>query len=322
MASDGVIRWGIHSTGHMAQKFVADLRLLTDARVVAVASRTVSAARRFAYTNEIPRSYGSAEDLINDCKVDVVYIAAPASLHAEVAMQYISACKPVLLEKPFTTASKDAAALVREARARDTFLMEAMWMRCLPGIRRLADLVRDSHIGEITAITAHFGRAGPFTDVHRLRRSDLGGGALFDMGVYPLHLAQMLLGTHHSVKASSVSASAGDVDELTAILLSYDRAVATLSCSIRGYSPNTAIIAGTQGHISLREDFISGRSVAIARAGSPPRELKWRYPGTGHRFQAAEVHRCLRSNLRESSLVPLDDSLAVIRTLEACRSPR
>src|SRR6266540_1264004 len=172
------IRWGILATGLIAGKFVEDLRLLPDAEVVAVGSRTPQAAQAFAERYAIPRAYGSWQALADDPGVDAVYVATPHPAHYAASLLCLRAGKATLTEKPFTLHVPDAQELVATARSRGVFLMEAMWMRCLPGIARVRELVADGVIGEVVAIHADFGAAGPFPPGHRMRDRLLGGGAL------------------------------------------------------------------------------------------------------------------------------------------------
>ena len=309
------IRWGIHSTGHMAGKFAADLRQVPDAEVVAVASRQMPAARDFAQRHGIARCYENSAGLAADRDVDVVYLAAPAAQHAEVAIGYLTAGKPVLLEKPFTTTLADAVRVVAAARAAGVFLMEAMWMRFLPGIRELASRIATGAIGRPTVLAASFGRPGPFPAGHRLRRPELGGGALLDMGVYPLSLAHLLLGVPADV-AASCARGAGGVDDVTSITLTYPGALAILSCSIDGATANSACVAGTDGYVVIYPDFIGCRRAALSPPHGDPITLTWPGPGFGYQYQVSEVHRCLREGALESSVMPLAETLRVMRTLD------
>ena len=183
------VRWGILATGGMAARFTADLVDLPDAEVVAVASRTEASAKAFAERFGIPRAYGGWETLARDEDVDVVYVATPHSAHRTAAGLCLEAGRNVLCEKPFTLNAREAAELVALAREKNVFLMEAMWMFCNPLVRRLKTLVDDGAIGEVRSLQADFGLEGPFPPAHRLRDPAQGGGALLDLGVYPVSFA-------------------------------------------------------------------------------------------------------------------------------------
>ncbi|MGW2538669.1 Gfo/Idh/MocA family protein, partial [Streptomyces sp. NPDC001499] len=183
----GTVRWGVLATGGIAARFTEDLLAMPDgAEVVAVASRTEASARAFAERFGIERAYGSWAELVADDAVDVVYVATPHSAHREAAGLALEAGKHVLCEKAFTLNAREARELAGLARERGLFLMEAMWTYCNPLVRRITELVRDGAIGEIRTVQADFGFAGTFGAEHRLRDPALGGGALLDLGVYPV----------------------------------------------------------------------------------------------------------------------------------------
>jgi predicted dehydrogenase len=315
---DRTVRWGILATGGIAAKFTEDLALVADAEVVAVGSRTAAAAQTFAQRYGIPRAYGSWAQLAEDPEVDVVYVATPHSAHHAAALTCIEAGKAVLVEKPLTLDVPTAEALVAAARARGTFLMEAMWMRCLPGIRRLAELVAEGAIGEVTTVLADFGLPGPYPATHRLRDRALGGGALLDLGIYPVSLAHLLLGSPSTVLATARLTPEG-VDQNTAVVLAYPGAAqAVLSCGFVGGTPCGASVTGTRGRIDLPERFHRPQRLRVHRPeGTEVVEAP--IEGWGYHFEAVEVGRCLRAGLGESPLVPLDSSVAVLSILDAVR---
>ena len=251
------IRWGILATGRIATTFTEDLALVSDAEVVAVGSRSADSAAQFASTHGIPRSYGSWQDLAEDKEVDVIYIGTPHSAHHAAAMVCLSAGRAVLCEKPFTLDVATAQDLMSLARTREVFLMEAMWMRTNPAVRRIAELVADGAIGDVRHITADFGLAGPFPAEHRLRDPALGGGALLDLGVYPVTFAHLFLGPPRWLTAWAHLLPEG-TDENTGIVLGYGGgAVATLHCGISGETGQRATITGTKGRIEVDRRYAS-----------------------------------------------------------------
>jgi predicted dehydrogenase len=314
------VRWGILATGAIAELFVSDLRLLPDARVVAVGSRTRAAARAFADRHGIPRAHGSWRELAEDPDVDVIYLAAPHSAHHAAARLCLEAGKPVLVEKPLTLDHPTASELVNLARASGVFLMEAMWTRCFPAIHRIQALIGEGAIGEITAVHADFGLAGPFDPSHRLRNRGLGGGALLDLGVYPVTIAHLALGKPETITARARLSPEG-IDENTAMIFGYPSgALAVLSCSIIGDSPRRAAITGTGGRIELPRGFLHPSGFTLVRGDRAPEHVTAPAEGYGFYHEAAEVHRCLRAGLTESPLVPLDASLAVMSILDEVRA--
>ncbi|MGW3955933.1 Gfo/Idh/MocA family protein [Streptomyces sp. NPDC004752] len=316
------VRWGILATGGIAATFAAELVDLPDADIVAVASRTEDSARAFAERFGIPRAYGDWESLARDEDVDVVYVATPHSAHRAAAGLCLEAGRNVLCEKAFTLTAREAEELVALARARGRFLMEAMWMYCNPLVRRLKALVEDGAIGEVRTVQADFGLAGPFPPAHRLRDPALGGGALLDLGVYPVSFAQLLLGEPTAVEARSMLSAEG-VDLQTGALLSWDGgALAAVHCSIVGGTSVTASVTGSLGRIDVPRTFFHPDRFVLRRDGRDPEEFALDpSDGPGHtlRHEAAEVMRALRAGEPESPLVPLSGTLAVMRTLDAIR---
>jgi predicted dehydrogenase len=313
------IRWGILSTGTIAGTFVEDLRLLPDAEVAAVGSRTTEAAEAFAIRYGIPRAYGSWQALAEDPGVDVVYVATPHSHHHAATMTCLAAGKAALVEKAFTLHVPDAQELVATARSRGLFLMEAMWMRFLPGIRRLHELVAGGAIGDVVAVHADFSVVGPFPPTHRMRDRQLGGGALYDLGVYPISFAHLFLGEPAEVRAWARLDPQG-ADENTAALLGYaSGALAAVTCTLLGDGTRRATITGTEGRIDLARHFHRPTELTLIRNDDSMELIAVPYTGLGYHYEAAEVQRCLRAGLPESPLMPHEETLAVMRTLDAVR---
>ncbi|SNX58018.1 predicted dehydrogenase [Streptomyces sp. TLI_55] len=316
------VRWGILATGGIAAAFTADLVDLPDAEVVAVASRSEESARAFAERFGIERAYGQWGALAEDADIDVVYVATPHSAHRAAAGLCLEAGRNVLCEKAFTLNAREAEELVGLARERGSFLMEAMWMYCNPLIRQLKALVDDGAIGEVRSVQADFGLAGPFPPSHRLRDPAQGGGALLDLGVYPVSFAQLLLGEPSDVTARAVLSDEG-VDLQTGALLSFESgALASVHCSIIGGTATSASITGSQGRIDVPYGFFFPDRFVLHRDGRDPEEFKADAaagPRNSLKHEATEVMRALRAGETESPLVPLDGTLAVMRTLDAIR---
>ena len=317
--TDQIVRWGVLGTGGIAQKFVEDLRLVPGAQLAAVGSRSPQTAQAFADRHGFARAHGSWAELAADDEVDVVYVATPHAAHDAAATLCLSGGRAVLCEKPLTLDLLSASALVKLARAHGLFLMEAMWMRCDPAIRRMTELIADGVIGEVTAVHADFGLQGPFEPTHRLRDPALGGGALLDLGVYPISLAHLVLGTPDDVRAWARLTPEG-VDENTGVLLGYaSGAVAALTCGITGETRNAATITGRAGRIELPSGFLRPRTSTVHRAGAEPEVLSFPGRGWGYHPEAAEVHRCLAAGELESPLVPHAATLEVMALLDTVR---
>jgi predicted dehydrogenase len=313
------IRWGILSTGGIATRFVEDLALLDGAILAAVGSRTLDAAQTFSVAHGAEAAYGSWAELAADPSLDVIYVANPHTGHHEAARLCLEAGRAVLIEKPITLDLASAQDLVSLANEKNLFLMEAMWMRTNPVIRRVRELVADGAIGEVTHVGADFGLAGPFPPEHRLRNPDLGGGALLDLGVYPLTFASLFLGTPERVHATAALTAEG-VDRNTAIALRYaGGGVATLHCGISGDTSIRATITGTAGRIEMPRRFYCPDSFTLVR-GDVAEQVSMPLRGNGLGYEAEEVMRCLREGLLESPLVPQADTLAIMATMDEIRA--
>lgn len=321
LPADRPVRWGILATGRIAGGFAGALRLLPDAELAAVAARDLHRAEAFAAEYGVAgatRAYGSYAELMADDGVDVVYVASPHALHHEHAMMALDAGKPVLCEKAFTLTAREAGDLVRVARERDLFLMEAMWMRCNPVVRRVHQLAERGDLGRILQVRADLGFLVERPETDRLLAPELGGGALLDMGVYALTFAHLFLGDPDRVEAVAEMAPSG-IDLNIALALGWDGgAVAALSSTMTAYSPRTASIATDRGRIDLGEAFHHPTEAVWVHDGER-HVIREEVLGTGLAHEAAEVMRCLRSGETESPLVPLDDTVALMRLMDRIR---
>lgn len=313
------IRWGIAATGLIAETFANALAQLDDAVIGAVASRSADRAEAFADRHGIERRHRSYEALAADGDVDVVYVATPHARHAADALLFLEAGKPVLCEKPFALSRAQAERVVQVARGRGLFLMEALWSRFLPAYTLLADVLADGAIGEPLMVEADFGFRRPVDPSHRLFDLALGGGALLDLGIYPIQLASMVLGTPDRIAAQAHLGETG-VDELVAAVLHHPvGGLAVVKAAIRVGLSCTARLSGSDGWINLPAPMHRPDHLVVGGPGGTQR-LDCAFDGEGLRFQAIEVHRCLRDGLSESPVMPLDETLAMAGTLDAIRA--
>jgi predicted dehydrogenase len=325
------VRWGILATGKIAHSFARDLALLPDATLAAVGARRLESAEAFAgefgTADQWPTSHGSYAALVEDPQVDVVYVASPHALHHEHVRLALEAGKPVLCEKALTLNAEQAEDLVTLAREKGLFLMEAMWMACHPLVRDLAARVRAGEFGTPRQLVADLGWVVDRPETDRLLSPELGGGALLDMGVYPLTLADLLLGEPDRLHAVADLSSAG-VDLNLVLAAHYPGgAVAALTATMTGHSPRTAWLATDTGRLEIPAPF--HHPAAVRWVASDPDTGTFREPvqldppepviGTGLGNEAAEVMRCLRAGLMESPLVPHEQTLRIMRQMDAVR---
>ncbi len=315
------IRWGIIGTGSIARQFARGLQHVPDAELMAVGSRSQQGADVFGDMFSVPRRYSSYDALAADSDVDVVYISTPHPMHYENSLLCLNAGKAVLCEKPFTINAGEARALIERARARRLFLMEAMWTRFFPAMYRLRDLLAQGVIGNVRLLQADFGFQAPFDPQNRLFALELGGGALLDVGVYVVSFASMVLGTPRQV-VSLADIGATGVDEQAAMVLGYDGGrLAVLSTAVRTETPQEALICGTAGRIRVHRQFFQPRKLTVEVYGREHTEIEMPIQGNGYHYQAVEVARCLRAGQLESEIMPLDETLAIMETLDRIRAP-
>lgn len=314
------IRWGILATGNVANSMAQALSQTPDAQTVAVASRNQETADCFGDRWGISRRYASYERLVDDPDIDVVYVATPHSQHHANVLSCLDAGKHVLCEKAFTLNARQATECIELARQRGLFLMEAMWMRFFPAISQVREWLGQGRIGQVRLVQADFCLHIPFDPAHRLYDLALGGGALLDMGIYPLSLAAMVLGLPQQVRGHAVIGSAG-VDELDTIHLAYEGgAAAALTCSMRVFKPREAFIVGTQGYIKVHDIFFRPHRLTLHVAGQEAQTSDYPYAGNGYAHEVQEVHTCLRAGRTESAIMPLDETLGLMRLMDGLRA--
>jgi predicted dehydrogenase len=315
------IRWGFIGTGGIATAFATDLALMPDAQLVAVGSRSQSTADEFGARFNVAHRHATYDELVNDATVDVVYVSTPHPGHHDAALSAINAGKAVLVEKPFTMNANEASSLVDAARSRGVFLMEAMWTRWLPHMVRVRELLASRALGDVRVVIADHNQWFARDPGFRLFDPALGGGALLDLGIYPLSFASMVLGAPTRVTAVSDRAFTG-VDATTSAILQYDDdAHSVLTTSLEVAGPNRAAIVGTEARIEIDSVFYAPTSftligrdgTVLERFDEPQKE------GRGMQHEAAEVMRCMRAGRLESDVLPLDETLAIMGTLDEIR---
>jgi predicted dehydrogenase len=309
------IRWGIAGPGRIAANVAADLTRSEGAELAAVGSRSTERAADFARRcgTDATRAHGSYRELLDDDGVDVVYIATPHPQHADLAVAALEAGKAVLVEKTFTATLAGAWRVVDTARRHGVFAMEAMWTRFQPAIVRAREVYEAGEIGEVRSVQADLGTVREVDPTDRLFAPELGGGALLDLTVYPVSFAQMVLGGTPSAVHAVASRESTGVDAENALLLSWDDGrFATAQTSFHSPSPGQARIFGTTGWIDVLPRFHHPTTIVVHRSPDDPGETIELPPGgAGYSHEIDEVNACLRAGRTESTVMPLDDTLAV-----------
>ncbi|HEY2096045.1 MAG TPA: Gfo/Idh/MocA family oxidoreductase [Pseudonocardia sp.] len=306
-----IVRWGVVGPGRIASKVVRDFPHVPGAEVVAVASRSAERAGAFAAEHGIDRVHSSYRAIIEDDGVDVLYLATPHPQHRALALAALRAGKGVLVEKAFTVTPGATREITELAAKLGVFAMEAMWTRFVPAVARARELVAGGAIGSVQAVQADLGVRPPVDPTDRFYNAAIGGGALFDVGVYPISFAQMFLGTPDSVTAHGIVDGHGvDVEE--AVLLGYpDGRSASLFSSLRCATPGQARVFGTDGWIDVLPRFHHPDTIVLHPAGGEAQEMTLPPTGGGYSHELREVTECIAAQRPESAVMPLADTVAV-----------
>ncbi|MFW7413892.1 Gfo/Idh/MocA family protein [Demequina sp. SO4-18] len=310
-------RWGIMGAGGIARKLADAVTQYTQSEVVAVASASsLERAQAFADEKGIPAAYGSYQDMLADDSIDIVYVATTHNNHHEPALLAIEAGKHVLVEKSFTQNEAQAQLIVDAARAKGVFVMEAMWARHLPHMYAVRAAIARGEIGQVVSVGADHGQM--LTHVERMVRPELAGGALLDLGVYPIAFAHDILGVPDTITAVGRLRDTG-VDGQVSMVFEYDGAQASLTTTMEARTPGTAHIGGTEGAIEIDGLFYTPTTFTLFRLDG----TSWTYDGVfdnGFQYQAAEVARLVAAGKTESPLHTLDDSLEIMRIQDEVRA--
>lgn len=316
------LRWGVLGAGWIADVFARSVLGHTQSRIQAIGSRDAHRGNLYASTYDVPTvrfGEGAYQRLVEDPEVEAIYIATPHALHAQHALLAISAGKPVLVEKAFTRNFVEAAAVVNAARDAGVFLMEAMWTRFLPHMVEARRLVAEGALGEVVHASADFGGSPEYNPEDRNFNPALAGGALLDLGVYPVNFIHDFLGAPGAVRALGALAPTG-VDLRETIVLNYPerRAMGTALSSFAADTARLATVSGTEGRIDFSHDYYAPGGFTLVREGrreltfSQSTELGWQY-------QVAEVARCVRAGALESEVMPHSATLEVMAVLDEAR---
>ncbi|VXC39193.1 Gfo/Idh/MocA family protein [Massilia sp. 9I] len=314
-----VVRWGILGTGKIARAFATALKDVPGAQLAAVASRSLEKAQAFAQEFGAAQAYGGYQQLADAAGIDLVYIATPHPQHAENALMALRAGKGVLVEKPFTMNLREAEQVVTLARSRRLFLMEAMWTRFLPAFDEVRRIIASGEIGTVRQVVADFGFTAGFGAEHRVFNPELGGGALLDLGIYPLSIATALLGPVAGIKAQAEMGDTG-VDVQTGFTLRHEGgALSVCSCSFQARTPCELTVSGSRGHVRMNTMFHRAKSVTVTLEDGSSRTVDTPYLGNGYVHEVMEAQRCFGAGLLESPAMRLDETLALMGVMDEIR---
>ena len=314
----GKCRWGILAPGTIANKFADGLVTIPDVVLQAVGSRDINRAEAFAKKYGFAKAYGSYRELAEDPMVDVIYVATPHPYHEEAAVLCLNNKKAVICEKPFAVNARQAERMIQCARKNNVFLMEAMWTRFLPTICKARELMANGAIGNVRLVCADFGFRTNVNPEGRLFTPALAGGSLLDVGVYNLSFCSMIFGKQPDHVQSRMLIGSTGVDEECSLLLSYKEGQSALLFSaIRLATPHEAKIIGENGRIELPM-YWHGKSLTL-HSNDKSQTFELPYAASGYQFEALEVMRCLDEGLKESPVMPLHESLAIIKTADLIR---
>lgn len=312
-------RWGILSTGGIAQAFAKDLTLLDGHRVAAVGSRNLKSAQDFALQYPGAEPYGSYEELVA-ADVDAIYIGTPHPMHYENTLLAMKAGKPVLCEKAFTINAEQARKLVQYSRENSIPLMEAMWTRFLPHIAQIKEIIAAGTLGEVCTVIADHGQYIPYDRAPRLWEPELGGGALLDLGIYPITIADIVLGSPKSAHAHATLTDKG-VDLQTSMGFEYSNgAHAILTCTMAARTAVTAVITGDLARIEIDGSFYSPNSFRVITRDGDATEYPSTYVGHGLKEEAKEFARIVRAGEIESPLMTHEKSIEIMELMDHIRS--
>jgi Predicted dehydrogenases and related proteins len=313
------INWGILGLGGIAEKFAQGMTSVPNARLYAVGSRSTNKAKSFANKYNAVNAYGTYEELASDPLVDVIYIATPHVLHCENTLMCIQKGKAVLCEKPFAMNEKEVLRMISLAKEKNIFLMEAMWTRFLPTISKTMELIRKGVIGDVIHLKSDFGNKSHYDPKNRFFNIELGGGSLLDIGIYPVFIALLLLGEPDEVSAEAIIGKTGVDENISAVFKYNSGKLATLFSTFLTNSPVETDIYGTKGYIRINRMWHIPSSLTLVMRDGHTENINFEYKNNGYDFEAIEVTNCLLKGKKESSIMPLDFSLKLIKLFDKLR---
>jgi len=312
--------WGIIGCGKIAHQFAKSLSILPNIKLLGVASRSEERAKDFAIQHQADHWYGSYKDLVRMPELDAVYIATTHNFHFENSMLALEHGKGVLCEKPLTVNSSEAEKLIQYSKSSNIFLMEAFWTRFIPSTVKLINLIKNGVIGEVKMIKADFGYNFPYDPESRVYNPGLAGGALLDVGIYPINLAQYIYNSDPVDIQSQAILSPTGVDEQSCYVFRYPGGrMAMLYAALNVETKHDAWIYGTEGIIHMPRFYCASR-LYISKNTGENQVLDVPFESTGYSYEAEEVMRCMKSGKLESDIMPLQESFRILQLMDELRN--
>ncbi len=313
-------RWGIIGPGRIAHKFAQDLMQVADAKLTAVASRDLGRAQAFAQEYGATYTYGSYEEIVNCPELDAVYIASPHIGHFEHTLLCLNEGIAVLCEKPFAMNTAQVSEMIHVARSKNVFLMEALWTRFLPTTLKALEIIESGAIGKVLGVKADFGFKAPYDVTKRTFNKELGGGALLDIGIYPLFFSYLMLGKPAKIKAQAIFGET-NVDESIGMTLTYEEGTfAFLDATFMTKTTCEAFVYGEKGTIRIHPRWHESRVLTVEYEDETTETFFFDRPTWGYQYEIEEVNACLAAGKLESQSWSLNDSINLISLLDAVRS--
>jgi len=319
------VRWGIVATGYISDRFVEGLKYCDGAVIEAVASRSISRADSFASKHDIEKFYGSYEDMLDDKQVDIVYIGTPNTSHVNDVIMFLNAGFNVLCEKPIGVNANEVREMISIAKEKDLFLMEAIWTSFFPAVQKAVEWVKSGKIGEVKTLSASFGYDGSGDRNQWRFKKSAAGGALLDVGIYPLSIAFSIFGTSPN-EVLGVCHEENGIDEYNSIILKYNEGIAGLSSGITVKMSQKVLIEGSKGRVIIHDNWWCASKAELVLTGDDAFSYNGNsevfeapYESNGLQFEAQAVHNCLNEGLKESPVMPLDESLKLAATMDKLR---
>ncbi len=310
--------WGILGPGGIARAFAKDLTFLEGHRIGAVGSRSLGNAQSFAQEFG-GTAYGSYEELVNDSSIDAIYVATPHPAHHDSVILALNAGKPVLCEKPFAVNATEAQAMIDAASHNKVALMEAMWARFLPHYAKVREIIASGVLGPILSIHADHGQRLADQNIPRLVEPHLAGGALLDLGIYPISFAHMILGNPLSINSSAVMTDKG-VDAQTSMIFTYENgAQSVLTTTMIEQTPCRAVVAGLHGWLEIDRTFYNPATMRVILNDGSVTQYPSTYTGHGLREQAESFRQLVQSGKLESDILSWQDTIDIMKTMDAVR---